>query len=144
MTMKMLDDMDRRLLNWARYVWEMKEGGRISTPSFEARVDGLGYDAPTVIPTSYAEAEETAVWLASIHLVRSDLHSAVMAWYLAPGGIATKCKRLCVSETTLRERIGLAHRHLSQWLNDKHAKAKARRTRVEALQVASHAGRVGY
>lgn len=135
--MRMLPDIDRRLLNWARYILMMQGGGNMARVSTEERVDGEGYDAPTVIPTNDHEAEETH---AGVQTLRSELRAAVECWYLAPGGVSQKCRRLCVSETTLRERIGQAHRALAQWLSDKVQAARAQRERVEALQRSARGG----
>jgi hypothetical protein len=132
--MRMLEDMDRRLLNWARYLWMMKSGGRMASPSFEARVDGEGWDAPTVIPTDDAEAEETH---AGVMRMPSELRATTECWYLGTGGVEQKCGRLCVSETTLRERIGRAHRWLAQWLSDRRLLADRERERVEAARSAA-------
>lgn len=130
------DEWNRRLDNWARYRRQLAGGGRIAGPSLEARVDGAGWDAPTVIPTSDAEAEETENGVMQLPSVQ---RAAVEAWYLLPGGVAQRAARLCCSETTMRERVALAHRTLGNWLNDRHEAAKRQRERVEALQRASHA-----
>lgn len=132
--MRLLDDMNRRLLNWARYLWMMKAGGRVATASMQDRVDGEGWDAPTVIPTNDAEAEETH---AGVLALPSELRAAVECWYLGTGGVKHKASRLCVSETTLRDRIGLAHRHLGQWLADKALTAQRQRERMDALQASA-------
>ena len=134
--MRMLDDMDRRLQNWARWCWQLADGGRpASGHSWEEdRVDGEGYDAPTVIPTSDAEAEETGKAVAAMP---SELRAACEAWYRGSGGVQQKCKRLCISETTLRERIGRAHRWLAQWLSDRRLLADRERERVEAARSAA-------
>ena len=95
------------------------------------RVDGEGYDAPSVIPTSDAEAEETAKAVAAMP---SELRAAVEAWYCGAGGVAQKCRRLCIGETTLRERIGRSHRWLGQWLADRKLTADRERERVEAAR----------
>ena len=130
--MRMDDDMDRRLQNWARYLHTMRDGGGdFARTSMAERVDGQGWDAPTVIPTNAAEAEETH---AGVMQLPSELRAAAETWYLAGGGVAAKCRRLCISETTLRQRIGLAHRQLGQWLADKALQARRLRERVEALQ----------
>lgn len=135
--MRMLQDMDRRLLNWARYVALMCDGGRVGRAGTEHRVDGVGWDAPTVIPTGDAEAEETGRGVVTL---RSELRAAVECWYLGAGGVAAKAQRLCCSESTLRERIGLAHRQLGQWLADKALAARRERERVEALRSAAWPG----
>jgi DNA-directed RNA polymerase specialized sigma24 family protein len=137
--MKMDTEMDRRLLNWARHLLSLQAGaGGYSSASMGERVDGQGWDAPTVIPTSAAEADETHV---AVMALASELRAAVESWYLGAGGVAQKCKRLCVSETTLRQRIGLAHRALGQWFADKALMARQQRERVEALQRAAAVGR---
>lgn len=133
--MRMLDDMNRRLLNWARYVWMMQSGGRVAGGGgVEERVDGEGWDAPTVVPTDDNEAEETH---AGVMALPGELRAAVECWYLGAGGVKQKAHRLCVSETTLKERIGLAHRHLGQWLSDKALAARRQRERTEALQASA-------
>lgn len=138
--MRMIGEMDRRLQNWARYIWMMNAGGRMASASaLQERVDcaaGDGWDAPTVVPTDDAEAEETH---AGVMTLPSELRAATEAWYLGHGGVKHKARRLCVSEKTLRDRIGLAHRHLSQWLAEKHQAAKRHRERIEALQAAVRA-----
>lgn len=125
-------DMDRRLQNWARWRAFREDGGRVATCSFGERVDGGGFDAPTVIPTSDAEAEETEAGLRAALDVTHQ--RAVCAWYLGGGGVAQRCRRAECSETELRTRVALAHRKLGQWLTDKRAAADAERRRVEALQ----------
>lgn len=132
--MRMLEDMDRRLLNWARWVLMTKGGGRMAAPSFEARVDGEGWDAPTVIPTNDAEAEETH---AGVMTMPSEQRAAVENWYVGTGGVASKARRLCISETTLRERVGMAQRRLNAWLTDKRQAAQQERERNEKLQRAA-------
>lgn len=137
--MRMLADMDRRLQNWARYLWMMQSGGRVAGGGeLQERVDnGDGWDAPAIVPTDDNEAEETH---AGVMTLPSELRAAVECWYLGAGGVVQKCRRLCVSEATLRERIGLAHRRLGQWLSDKTALARQQRERVEALQAGARAG----
>lgn len=133
--MRMLDDMDRRLRNWARYIWMMHSGGRMAGGgAIEERVDGEGWDAPTVVPTDDAEAEETQT---GVMALPSELRAAAECWYLGTGGVRQKAQRLCVSETTLRERIGMAHRHLGQWLADKAQLARQQRERIEALKASA-------
>lgn len=132
--MRMLDDMDRRLRNWARWCWQLSAGGRPAGGGatwLEERVDGEGYDAPTVIPTFDAEAEETGK---AVVAMPSELRAAVEAWYCGAGGVAQKCRRLCVSETTLRARVCRSHRWLGQWLADRKLTADRERERVEAAR----------
>lgn len=124
------DEMDRRLRNWARYLWMMNAGGRFASASMEDRVDGEGWDAPTVIPTDDAEAEETH---AGVRALAGPQRAAVESWYLGNGTLRQKAARLCCSEWSLRERVSLAQRQLGQWLADKAEAAQRERERVRAL-----------
>ena len=129
--MRFDEEMDRRLQNWARWRCLREDGGRVATASMQERVDGDGWDAPTVIPTSDAEAEETQRGVANLQGVQ---RYAVEVWYLGGGGVAQRCKRAQCSETELRRRVGLGQRALGQWLADKRAAAERERLRVVALQ----------
>lgn len=134
--MQMLDDMDRRLRNWAEVMLERTAGGGgVPTVDLQRpRVDceaRTGWDAPAVVPVSYAEAEVTHL---GVQALPGALRAAVECWYLHPGGVRVRAARLAVSETTLRQRIGLAQRELSQWLADRAAAAQAERARVERLR----------
>lgn len=138
--MRFDEEMDRRLRNWARWVVERQDGGRVATCSFEERVDGEGHDAPTVIPTNDAEAVETHRGLQAISPVQSR---AIVVWYSLGGTVARRCHEAGCSETTLRERVCAGQRALAQWLADQRAAADAERRRVEALQRKGVLGVVG-
>ena len=129
--MRFDDEWNRRLDNWARWVLASQGGGRMGAPSLEARVDGAGWDAPTVVPTNDAEAAETA---RAVMALPSVQRAAVEAWYLAPGGIAQRAARVCCAVTTLRERVALAQCQLGQWLTERRQQATDERRRVERLQ----------
>lgn len=133
--MRMDGEMDRRLSNWARWRHFREDGGRCGSPSTEDRVSGTGWDAPTVIPTSDAEAEETQ---AGVLTMPSVLRYATEVWYLSAGGVAKRCARAQCSETEMRRRVALGHRHLSQWLHDRRQAAERERDRVTALQRTAH------
>jgi DNA-directed RNA polymerase specialized sigma24 family protein len=135
--MRLDPDMDRRCQNWARY----RLGSKIIAPTIEARVDGSGWDAPTVIPTNQAEAEETERGIKSLEAV---LQRALMAWYVDGGGLAQRARKCECSETTLRDRVGLAHRNLGQWLCDQANAQMRERVRVEALQAQMSMVRAGF
>lgn len=129
--MRMDVEMDRRLQNWARWRAFREGGGRVGGGSMEERVDGAGWDAPTVIPTSDAEAEETDK---GVMAMDSVLRYATCTWYLTGGGVAQRCHKAQCSETELRRRVALGQRRLADWLQDKRAAADAERRRVEHLQ----------
>ena len=136
--MRFDEEMDRRLQNWARWRAFREDGGRVATCSFGERVDGDGWDAQQVIPTSDAEAEETQHGVARMD---TNVRRAVEAWYLGGGGVAQRCRRADCSETTLRERVAHGQRQLGQWLADKREAARRERQRVELLQRCSARGR---
>lgn len=135
--MRMDEEMNRRLENWARWSAFRTDGGRPASGSATERVDCAGWDAPTVIPTSDAEAEETDRGVRRMEL---RLRGALVAWYLGGGGVVQRCKRVGCSETELRTRVALGQRALDQWLADRRAAADAERQRVEALQRLVRAG----
>lgn len=129
--MRMDPEMDRRLSNWARWRCLREDGGHVATASLEERVDGAGWDAPTVIPVMDAEAEETQ---AGVMRLVSVQRYAIECWYLGGGGVAQRCRKAQCSETALRERVALGQRSLGQWLRDKRQAADRERARIDALQ----------
>jgi hypothetical protein len=133
-------EMDRRLQNWARWRIRRAEGGGIATASIVERVDGAGWDAPTVITTNDAEAEETE---ALVLRLESVLRYAVEVWYLNPGSVATRCKKAQASETEMRTRVARGQRLMGQALQDKRNAAHRERSRVEGLQRAGVLRSVG-
>lgn len=131
--MAKIDDIERRLLNWARWRTGQRMGslGYARTAFGAERVDGDGYDAAARIPTIDADAVLTDEAVAAL---AEPLRSTVEVMYLSPEGRAGKARRLGVSEPTLDARIWLAHKKLQAWFGDRAAKARAERERVEALQ----------
>ena len=130
--MALLDHMEQRLLNWAR--WKLLEGSGV-----------LGYaavnmehldmprepyaDAP--IPTSNIEASETND---AVVLLPSDLQLTVEVHYLANCTASEKLRWLGISKATLYVRIERAQRMLSAHFSDRQAHQRAERERVQALQ----------
>lgn len=124
-------EMDRRLINWAR--WTHMRGSVPGAGAMESRVDGAGWDAPTVIPLLDAEAEETGK---GVQTLENALRYAVSVWYLSSGGVAKRAAQCACSETELRRRIERGQRALGQWLQSKREAAELERTRVERLHAA--------
>jgi len=131
--MARIPDIERRLLNWARWRALMSDGGgNFATSQMDQeRVDRSGWDAPTVIPTSDAEAEETEK---AVHALERSLHLAVTVFYLGSKGHEAKARRLGIAVTTMYARIQQAHASLDRWLREARAAADLERQRVEALQ----------
>lgn len=126
------EDMERRLLNWARWRSGLASGGLgFASVSMEARVDGDGYDAQAVIPTIDVDA---SVMDTAVLALPSHLRATVEMVYLAGGTMRRKAERLCCAEATIKTRIWEAHRVLSAWFADRAARARAAREQLEALQ----------
>lgn len=132
--MARIEDIERRLLNWARY-WALMEGGGgnfASSDMTQERVDGGGWDAPTVIGTNDAEAEETE---RAVQSLEPGLEAAVREYYLEGGSIKRRASSVGVSVATLYLRIEQAHRAISNWLSEQARARDEQRRRVEALRV---------
>jgi hypothetical protein len=124
-------EIDRRLVNWARWRAMREDGGMVGSAGYDERVDGTGWDAPTVIPLLDAEAEETQ---ALVLRLEGSVHYAVEVWYRHPGSVAARCKKIQASETEVRKRVALSHRYIGQWLQDKREAGERERDRLEALR----------
>ena len=139
--MAKIEWIDERLVNWSRWRLIMRSGGgNYARTSMRERVDGEGWDAPTVIPTNDAEAADTDD---AVERLPSELRATVSEYYLSPGSIKTKIKRLCCAESVMYDRIGSAHRMIANHLLAKQDQARVERERVEALQLTFRVLRTG-
>ena len=128
--MARIEEIERRLLNWAR--WRAGAGsGGMGYASVNMASEGArdGYREAT-IPTIDCEAEETDRVVMSL---ASELRAAVEAVYLGQGTVAEKARRLCLSEAGMYRRIDQAHARMQSWLNDLDQARRRQRARVEAL-----------
>lgn len=127
------DDMERRLLNWARVrLGESRSSlGYAQAQLGAVRVDGGGWDTPVPIPTSDVEAADTD---RAVKALDSRLRRTVEVVYLEPGGIRRKAQQLACSEATVHQRVGEAHRALRAWLSELAAQRRDQRARLAALQ----------
>lgn len=135
--MARIEDIERRLLNWARW----KAGGRTgglgySSLNLTAAMTGGGRDGyrESVIPTNDCEAAETD---RAVTQLSSELRRTIEVVYLEGGGIASKARKLCVTERTVHARIEHAHQKLARWLAEQHAVRRAQRELNERLQAAA-------
>lgn len=131
--MARIPEIERRLLNWARYLARLNSGGgNYATVQLDQeRVDRTGYDAASPIPIGDAEAEATDKAVERLELGQRD---AVRAAYLGTGSVAEKARRIGVSLATLYARVDLAHKVLEREFAAAKAAADAERRRVEQLQ----------
>jgi len=130
--MARIEDIERRLLNWAR--WRIDRTGGVlgyAAATLEERVDGEGWDAQAVIPTVDCEASDTEL---AVQVLEGRLKATVEMVYLQGGGMRRKAERLCCSEATVHARIDEAHRKLSTWFTDRQQQRQAERERVQRLQ----------
>jgi hypothetical protein len=130
--MARIEEVHRRLMNWAR--WKRKDC-----------MGGLGYarvqlnGVPTrsayresIIPTSEGEAAETDDGL---RLLSTDLQRAVEHTYLDGRSVRQAAGLLHCSPATVQQRVSQAHGLLHQWLIERQRASQAERARVEDLQV---------
>jgi hypothetical protein len=126
-----IPDIERRLLNWAR--WKAGEGG-----------GGLGYSGGSmwnteagrsgyreaIIPTVDVEASATDT---AVLALPSELRSAVEALYLRRGTIEQAADRLCCGVATIYRRVDQAHAQLASWFSAKASAARDEAARLDAL-----------
>lgn len=128
--MARIPDIERRLLNWAR--WKSGEGQ-----------GGLGYSCgvwngessrstyrEATIPTVDVEASVTD---AGVMALAGELRSAVEAVYLRTGTIQAAAARLCCGVATVYARVDRAHSRMASWLSDRAQQARNEAARVRAL-----------
>jgi DNA-directed RNA polymerase specialized sigma24 family protein len=133
--MARIEDIHRRLLNWAR--WRSCRGtGGLGYSGVDLTLANAGRDgyAEATVPILDIEAEETAQGLLSLP---SELRATVELYYLGTGTMKDKAKRLCCAEATVYARIDQAHYQLQSWLSGKAHAQREQRDRVEKAQRAA-------
>lgn len=129
--MARIEDIERRLQNWARW----KLGATRSGLGYASMRWGGGIptqgNRESVVPTIDCEAEETD---RAVMALESRLRATVEVEYLQGWSLRRKAQHLACSEPTVKSRIWQAHRHLSQWLADKAQQARVERERVQQVE----------
>lgn len=129
--MARIEDIERRLLNWARWKGGAGQGGLgFAGVNMDSGGGSDGY-REAVIPTMDCEAEETDRAVMSL---ASELRATVELVYRGRGTMAEKARRLCITEAGVYRRIDQAHARIQQWLADLAQVRKHQRERMEALQ----------
>lgn len=129
-------DIERRLLNWARWRNEREGlgGGNYAKADMaKERVDGDGWDWSQDPPTFEAEAIVTDM---GVMRLASELRATVEAAYLSDGSVKRVAKRLHIAECTVYARIDMAHRKLRAWLAERSEQARAQAARDAAIREA--------
>lgn len=129
--MARIEDIERRLLNWAR--WKLgasRSGLGYATVRWAGGVATRGY-RESVVPTIDCEAEETD---RAVQALESRLRATVEVEYLQGWSLRRKAQHLACGESTVKARVCQAHQHLSRWLSEKAHVAREERQRVERLR----------
>ena len=129
------EDMDRRLMNWARWRHGMTCGG-LGFASVDLTSEGIREtaEADVRVPLNDVEAEETN---RAVLALPGELRATVEAVYLHGGSMAAKAKRLCCAEATVYARLLRVDRALQVWLSEVQAQRLEARRRLEAAQASA-------
>lgn len=126
------DDMERRLLNWAR--WKLTGGSGVlgfASVNLEAADMPREPYADAPIPTSNIEACETED---AVMKLPSELKATIEVHYLGNQPRRVKLQRLCISERAYDLRIERAHRLMCDHFMARLDRQRVERARVEKLQ----------
>lgn len=130
--MARIDDIERRLENWARWrIGSTGIEGYAGTGFGDWAGEGTSAYREARIPTSAVEAELTDRAVTSLH---QDLRHAVYVYYLQPEGYVKKALLLGCSVRVMYLRIEQAHIELQRWFDDYARQRQAERERVDRLQ----------
>lgn len=129
--MARIEEIDRRLHNWAR--WKCSPG-TMSSLGYATidytRWSGRAGTQDARIPTLACEAEETD---RGVLALPSELRATVEVYYLHGGGMKQKARKLCCTEAAIYHRLDRAHRKLQQWLAELAERRQAERERVQQI-----------
>lgn len=132
--MARLDDIERRLLNWARWRASQGSGGPLGYAAIRLGGEGVGQREAyreARIPISECEATETED---AVMGLPAELRATVIVVYTGSGSQANHLAELAIGLTTLKARVGQAHRWLAGYFAERQRQAEAERARVERLQ----------
>jgi hypothetical protein len=118
-------DMERRLLNWVR--WLDGSGGiglgfGVTHPMWQGvRVDGQ-HACESFIPTNSIEAEETNRAVLDLSI---DLQDTVRSYYVGSLPLRVQAQNLGCGVSTIHNRIEQAHTRMAAWLTERATRAAA-------------------
>lgn len=125
-----IDDIERRLQNWAR--WKLGPGGGdlgYARVDLTADTSREGYREAR-IPTLDCEAEETD---RAVLALPSELRRTIELYYLHGGSVRRKAEMLCCTERAVHARVERAHQAIQSWLQDLERARRQERARVALL-----------
>ena len=120
------DEIERRMLNWAR--WKAGSGNiglgyGCSSMWNQVKVDCKGL-RESVIPTNAIEADQTDV---AINALPEFLRDTIRVVYLTDEPIKAKAARLGCATSTVHSRVADAHNRILSWVAERERIAHARR-----------------
>lgn len=130
------EEIERRLLNWARWKAGIGGGGlghARSRWAEDASFGGRRY-REAVIPTDACDADETD---RAVRSLDAPLRRTLEVVYVDDLGGLKAAATLCVAEATVKARVWQAHRLLGQWFRERRRQADEQRARVDRLQRSS-------
>lgn len=127
--MARLEDIERRLLNWARWTHGAGSGGLGYGSTWNATASGSTY-REAIIPTFDHEASITDM---AVRALDERLQATIKQVYLTGDSPAIDARRLGCSQATVKARVWDAHRRINAWLMDRKAMQDRERQRVEAV-----------
>lgn len=135
--MARIEDVERRLLNWARWRIGGQRGGLgYSSVSWGMTV-GSARGREAVIPTNAAEATDTDN---AVKALMPELQRVVMGHYVDGYSVAAVSVQLGCSVATVYARIDRTHQLLDQAFRDLAAARRIERERVERMARAKRGG----
>lgn len=136
--MARIADIERRLLNWARYEIAMRGRGSFARIDLtQPNVDNRSpYDSQVPIGIMEGEAKETAD---AVEALEESLRKAVREHYFSTRGVPEQARALGIGKSTLYARIEQAHRVIARWLAEREQAAQQEAKRVRALQPGAQA-----
>lgn len=137
--MARIEDVERRLLNWARWLIGGCRGGLgYVTVSYGPPAGDSSKVRESVIPTSEAEAMDTDD---AVKLLADELRQVVTLHYKDAQSMASMSVRLGCSVATVYARMDRAHRLLDQAFIDRAVARREERKRVESVASAARTAR---
>lgn len=132
------EDVERRLLNWARWRIGGASGGLGYAKATLAEGGGTARYREAIVPTNAAEAIETDNL---VRCLEADLQRVVDLQYFEGRSVAWIAVRLGCSAATVYNRLDRVHLLLDQAFRDLADARRAERQRVDRLQRQASPGR---
>lgn len=133
--MARLEDIERRLQNWARWKHGAGSGGLGFGSTWNMEASASKY-REAIIPTVDCEASETDQ---AVDSLEARLRQTLRQVYLTGDSTAIDAAKLGCSVPAVKARVWDAHRRIADWLHDRKTQADNERRRVEMLTRASKA-----